>query len=210
MIYELLRCTEWGDLEGVKQLVEGGANIEETNEYNMTALILASLQGPFEIVVYLVELEANVTHADHEGKTTLHWVCIVKNLSSVKCLLEHGTNVTERDDEGRAALLHAGSLEIVQYLLSSEGGASLNETDNEGNAALLLAARSYHPPMVIWLLEFGGPQITATDNHGASVWTVTEYCSLPRRLKFAYKKGDDGEYVSTDGVYVLNVKNGAK
>jgi hypothetical protein len=208
---ELHHCAEWGYLEGVKQLVEVGANIEETNEFSMTALVVASLQGHFELVVYLVEHNANVAHADQEGETALHWACIVGNLSSVKCLLEHGASVTERDEEGKTALLHAaasGSLLVFQYLLTLEGGGSINETDAEGNTALLLASRSYHPPVVIWLLEFGGAQITDINIENASVWTVTDYSSLPRRLEIAYEKGQDGKYAPNNGVYVPNLRNG--
>jgi ankyrin repeat protein len=48
-----------------------------------------------------------------------------------------------RDSKGKTALLHAaegGNLEVVQYLITSEGGASITEADDVGITALMLAA----------------------------------------------------------------------
>jgi hypothetical protein len=203
MSNELHLCAEYGELERVKQLVEGGANIEELDEDGMTALLRASSTGQSDTVVYLVEHGANVAHTARDGTTALHWACIVGTLSTVKCLLEHGATTVERSNDGKTALLHAahrGSLEVVQYLLSVEGGASITESDDEGNSALLLAASPYpYPAVVQWLLEYGGAQITGTNNEGSSVWIVT---GLPSLLKHAYEKNDDGEYAFIDGEYV--------
>jgi hypothetical protein len=208
MSNELHHWAATGNLERVKQLMEDGANIDETTENNMTALLLASLNGSSEIVVYLVEHGANVAHiadTDYGGMTALHCACIYENLPSVKYLIEHGAMITERDDEGKTALLHAahnGNLEIIKYLLSMEGGASITETDDGGNTTLLLSADDICQPMdVQWLLEFGGAKITDINNEGDSVWTVEKEDSLQVMLMDAYAKDDDGEYVSTDGEY---------
>ena len=72
MSRELRFCASTGILERVQQLVEGGADIDETDDEGITALMLASLQGHYEIVVYLVEHGANVAHTDDDGMTALH------------------------------------------------------------------------------------------------------------------------------------------
>jgi hypothetical protein len=204
---ELHRCAESGNLERVKQLVEGGANIDETNEDGETAMLLACINGLLEVVVYLVEHGANVAHTDRLGMTALHWAGNDGNLSCVTYLLEHGARITERDNEGTTAFLFAalsGNLEVLQYLLSSEGGASITETEVYGNTALLLAAGyGCKPATVQWLLEYGGAQITDTNNAGDSVWNVHLDASLQVMLIDAYKKDDDDDkYVSIDGEYV--------
>jgi ankyrin repeat protein len=66
MNYDLHRYAEYGNLERVKRLVEGGANIDETDENGRTALSLAGRKKEFEIVVYLVE-----HGADWSGRRTL-------------------------------------------------------------------------------------------------------------------------------------------
>jgi hypothetical protein len=206
MVNELHDCVTFGRFERVKQLVEGGANIEETNEDGKTALLLACQEDQYKIVVYLVEHGANVAHTDSEGRTALHWACANGILRTVKCLLDHGASIAERDHEGMTALLYAVEnrrLQVVKYMLSSEGGASITEADDKGNTALLLAAKKVcHPPLVQWLLEYGGAQLTDSDNEGTSVWSVRVYHSLPHMLKHTYEKGDDGEYVSINGEYV--------
>jgi hypothetical protein len=208
MSNELHDCTATGKLERVKQLVEGGTNIDGVDDDGMTALFLASLNGAFEILVYLVEHGAKVDHTDSKRRTALHCASADGKLSLVKYLLEHGARITERDDDGMTALLWAakrGHLEVMQYLLSSEGGASITETDNEGCTALLLATGdTCYPPMVTWLLEFGGAQITDVDTFGGSVWTYDNQDGLSDILQSAYTMSDDGDYVSIDGEYVPN------
>jgi hypothetical protein len=208
MSNDLLDCAETGDLEGVKQSVEAGADMEETDNEGMTALSLVSLHGHFEIVVYLVELRANVAHIDEDGMTALHCACVDGNLPSVKYLLEHGARISERSAVGSTALLYATAyrhLDVVQFLLSLEGGASITETDDMGSTALLVTAGTdCYPSMVHWLLEYGGAQITDTDNNGNTVWTTKWDWSLPDLLRGAYAKDDEGKYVFIDGVYVPN------
>jgi ankyrin repeat protein len=51
---ELHECAKSGNLERVRELVEGGAHIDETNEDGRTALMWACFEGRYEIVVYLV------------------------------------------------------------------------------------------------------------------------------------------------------------
>jgi hypothetical protein len=123
----------------------------------------------------------------------------------VKYLLEHGARTTDRTGRGETALLLAaegGTLEMLQYLLSAEGGASITETDEKGNTALLLAGCYCVSKKVHWLLEYGGAQITDTNNEGYSVWIMNGEASLHNLLIDAYKKDDDGEYTSIDGEYV--------
>jgi hypothetical protein len=190
-------------MERVRQLVEGGANIDEVDEHGNTALSLANLCDHFELVVYLVKHGANVTRTDSEGATALHSACAYGNLLVVKYLLEHGSRITDRDKGGKTALLHAveeGHLELVQYLLSSEGGSSITETDNKGNTALLLADNNLK--IVQWLLEYGGAQITDTNDAGDSVWSVHGMSSLQEFLISAYTTSEEGYYVSINGEYV--------
>jgi ankyrin repeat protein len=215
---ELLRCAESGDLEMVKQLVEGGADIEELGiPYESvgggkTALMFACIRGHFAIVVYLLERSANIAYADCQGMTALHWASYVGNLPIVKYLLERGAQITARSNDGMTALLCAAQqngFEVVQYLLSSEGGASITETDNKGSTALVHASFAICSPLMVqWLLEYGGAEITETDNKGpgTSVWCVFFTYSLSNLLKRAYAKGDDGEYVSVDWAHIEGTK----
>jgi ankyrin repeat protein len=72
---ELHNCAGNGNLERVKELVEGGADLEEIDEHGNTALLLAILEDRFEIVRYVVKHGANVAHTNSDGITALHCVC---------------------------------------------------------------------------------------------------------------------------------------
>jgi hypothetical protein len=208
---ELHDYAETNNLKTVKRLVKGGANIEELDQNGKTALTLASRNAYWKIVVYLAERGANVSQIDDNGMTPLHWAsCFRGNVPTVKCLLKHGASITERSAESMTALLCAasnGSLEVVKYLLSSEGGASISETDDVGNTALLVAASSNCSMTTVqWLLEHGGAQITDINDAKYTVWSDSRnrYYSqaLPDKLRGAYRKNDDGMYFSIDGEYV--------
>jgi hypothetical protein len=186
--------------------VEGGAYLEEVDQYGTTALKLAIRNGRFKIVVYLVEQGANVARTDVHGMTALLWACDEGDLSTVKYFLGHGSSITERDPNGKTGLLFAasrGRFQLVQFLHSLLGGASITETDHGGHTALLQAAMNHNPKVVQWLLEYGDARITDINSVGDSVWT--EPHGLRRMLQRAYTKNEDGEYVTIDGEYVRNV-----
>jgi ankyrin repeat protein len=75
------------------------------------------------------------------------------NFSSVKHLLGHGARSTESCCMGKTALLHAEkkivNFDVVQYLLSSEGGASITGTNDKGKTALLLASQTIHKALAV-------------------------------------------------------------
>jgi ankyrin repeat protein len=129
----------------------------------------------------------------------------------VKYLLEHGVRVTKSDEDGNTALLCAameGNLEVVQYLLSSEGGASITETSDDGKTALLMAGACHKPSTVQWLLEYGGAQITDTNNKGESVWTGNqEICGVGALLRIG--RGLEGNMEALEAMLRVMVLHGA-
>jgi ankyrin repeat protein len=205
---ELHGYAKAGNLERVKQMVDGGADIDEPDRRGKTALLHASYAGELMTVIYLVDHGANIAHADSAGMTALHFASINGRLSTVEYLLKHGARITERSDEGMTALLLAtedDGLEVIQYLLSSEGGGSISETNNEGCTALLIAAHGPCVPSIVqWLLEFGDAQITDIDTFGESVWISDRPTALSDMLRGVYTKSDDGDYVFIDGEHVFN------
>jgi ankyrin repeat protein len=121
-------------------------------------------------------------------------------------LLEHGARIIERSNGGKTSLLYAavyGKLDVLKYVLSSEGVASITETDVEENTAILLVAGvRCNSEMVQWLLEYGGAHMIDTDNEGRSVWTELCQQDLPHMLKSAYTKRN-GELVPNEDVVKL-------
>ena len=61
------------DLSMIQILISNGANVNQKDDYNNTALHFASLHGYNKIIDYLISQGAEVNAKDDEGKTPLDW-----------------------------------------------------------------------------------------------------------------------------------------
>jgi ankyrin repeat protein len=122
-------------------LKEGGAKIDEKDDFGLTALSCATSKGHLDIVKWLLEEgEAKIDERTRRGLTVLLCAASKGQLEVVKWLLEEGgAKIDEKDIEGNTALLFAamnGNLETAQWLL--EHGASLQEKNEQGKTAVEL------------------------------------------------------------------------
>jgi len=131
-----------GKLNTIQWLLkEGGAKIDEKDEFGLTALSCAASKGHLEVVKWLLkEGGAKIDEKTRRGLTILLCAASKGHLEVVKWLLkEGGAKIDEKDIEGYTALLSAamnGKLEVVQWLL--EHGASLQERTKQGKTAVEL------------------------------------------------------------------------
>ncbi|MBS3067322.1 ankyrin repeat domain-containing protein [Candidatus Micrarchaeota archaeon] len=154
---QLINSAGNGDLEGVKQALDKGAEVNgKEPQIGATALIAASIMGHTEIMKLLVEKEANVNAADNNAFTPLIYSAAKGNVEGIKLLLEHGANVDTRNANGETALIRAageGHADVVRILI--EKGADIEAETSEGGNALILAADNGHTEVVKVLLEKG-------------------------------------------------------
>lgn len=61
---ELLEAADKGDLEGVKQALDSGANINTKDKGGMSALSLAVRSGFIEVIKYLISKGIKITNSD--------------------------------------------------------------------------------------------------------------------------------------------------
>ncbi|CAF1124964.1 unnamed protein product [Rotaria sordida] len=87
---------------------------DQSNESRMTPLILASMQGKFNIVKHLIlNYKVNVLAKCSNGHSALHYACLLKNskaLEIVEFLMEHGCTY-EKVDQPKGAFLYT----VAQY-----------------------------------------------------------------------------------------------
>ena len=69
----LVEAASAGDLSAVRTLLDGGADIDGTNQGGQTPLILAAVMGHTEVVAHLIEGGANPQLRDHLGLTAYEW-----------------------------------------------------------------------------------------------------------------------------------------
>ncbi len=94
---ELHRAACWGFQDVIGELVQQGADVDETDSQGETALHKAVRLGNLEAATELLECGAGVNVADTIGMTPLHWATLTGSYEMVEVLLRHGANVDARD-----------------------------------------------------------------------------------------------------------------
>ncbi|KAF8207723.1 ankyrin repeat-containing domain protein [Mycena galopus ATCC 62051] len=167
----LWMCSEMGYTEGVHSLlIKHNAFINQTGEYNQSALHVALREGNLDVAQLLIEHNAAVNQAMDTGVTALHQASEKGHFNIAKLLIE-----------GNAALNHAlhfamtwGHLNIVQLLIKHN--ASINQATDDGWTALHLASNNGHFTIAQLLIE-----------HNASVNLTT--ADGPTALEFGFTVG---------------------
>ncbi|KAJ6465578.1 hypothetical protein DFH09DRAFT_1295347 [Mycena vulgaris] len=137
-------CCEEGYIQGVRRLLETGANINLQSQIG-NLLQVASWQGHIDIVCLLLESGADVNTTSGEEGTALQAASWQGYTEIVRLLLENGAPVNATGGRYGLALQAAtrgGYLEIVSLLL--EAGADVNGVDGSHGSALEAACRRGH------------------------------------------------------------------
>ena len=147
-----------GKLEGVKLLVDKGADVRAKNVSRETPSDLTRSYD--ETGPQIRELLFRVfisTNNDVDGDTLLHRACSDGLLETVKELLNSGAYVHADDNDGATPLHKAcynGHLEIIKWLL--ENGADINvQSDGEGQSPLHIACLGGQLEVAKLLVEKG-------------------------------------------------------
>ena len=74
--HPLVTAAEKGDIPALTVLLEGGADIEQRNEQDDTALHTAAGKGHVEAVKLLLSRGADIHSRGQIGNTPLHWACL--------------------------------------------------------------------------------------------------------------------------------------
>lgn len=129
-----------GDIEAIERLVAEGADINETNVYQVIApLSLAASESTPEVVRRLIELGASID-GDGGGRrlnSPLGMAVFARKPDNVKVLAELGADINNPAD-GADVLLHYsamnGYVEMVTLLLDL--GADPNQSDEDGQSLI--------------------------------------------------------------------------
>jgi ankyrin repeat protein len=153
----LLLAAMRGDVEAVRELLDGGADANFRQEDGWTGLILAAVNGHFTVVRALLEKGVDVDSQENlMGQTALIWAAKGGQKAIVKTLLEAGAKVNARDKFGGTALTRAasnGQAEIVETLL--EAGADIAAREDDADTALIEATGESNLKIIQALLEAG-------------------------------------------------------
>ncbi|KAI9491846.1 ankyrin repeat-containing domain protein [Zychaea mexicana] len=93
-----------GQLDRVKELIEGGANVNSHDEFGYTALHAAVSYNQKEILEYLLEKGGNVNIEDFDKDTPLY---VAETVEMARLLVDKGADPKHKNEEGVSPALNA-------------------------------------------------------------------------------------------------------
>ena len=133
-----------GDLEVVKLLVDGGADVNRPSRTPLVhSLIRNTGKNNFRVLSYMVGEGVNINNADIDGNTPLHTGVIMDSLPVVKLLIENGAHGSIKNKGGFTPLLlafhrHRPKYKIIETLLQK--GANPNVSADAAMGPIQISA----------------------------------------------------------------------
>jgi ankyrin repeat protein len=178
----LLNKVAYQDLEGLKELVAGGANVNTQDDtYGSTALMAACTYGFTDIAKYLISVGADVNIQNTMYGQTALFGAVYSSKELVEILLANGADIHIRAKDGTTAFINSiaavlggnATTEVASLLL--ERGADVNDSMDTGPGAgftcLMMAARNARPDLAEFLLA-NGADITAKTKDGSTALSL--------------------------------------
>jgi beta-lactamase regulating signal transducer with metallopeptidase domain len=139
----LVEAADEGDLEGVRDLLDRGADVNAAVDGDGSALIIAAREGHFNLVRLLIDRGANPNLGVGGDGASIIMAAREGHVDIVRFLLDRGADVDLTIDGDENALIQAsgeGRLAVVELLVSR--GANVN--------ARVWADRAYERPNGEW------------------------------------------------------------
>lgn len=143
----LMDAVKRNDAAAVRQLVAGGADVDEKDTSQDVPLIMAAYLGHDEIVRLLLEAGADVTAVDPGMKATaLHAAAYAGRTNAARLLIEYGIEIDRQGPYNGYTALHdavwQNNVDTAQVLI--DAGANLHVTSNSGQTPLEFAQSRRH------------------------------------------------------------------
>ena len=222
-ISALMLASEQGFFECVKNLCEGGADVElapsgktalSMNLSGQTPLFCAAKEGHLEIVKYLLDRGANPNATNHYGVSVLWIPCQRGLIKIVELLLERGANpeiapsgseAEERSISGWTPLyaaIKSRQYNVVKLLLNK--GANPNAVTSLGSTPFLLASEIGDLEVIKCFVEHGADLDYSPSGKEADELNITGQTAL--FMATLKEQNDVVQYLIERGSKV-NVKN---
>jgi ankyrin repeat protein len=95
------------DIEKVEQLLQKDIDLNIKNEYGMTSLHIACIEGDYNKVELLLKYNADPNIVDNFGNSALHHACYCNNSDLVELLLKYNVEIIENNYFGNSAMTWA-------------------------------------------------------------------------------------------------------
>lgn len=108
-----------GDVLRLQEILDGGENVNTTNEYRSTALLYAAKANQMEAAALLIRHGARVDASNNARTTALHCAASSGHLLMCKFLIDKGADLRKQDEDTDTALDVAkeeGQQDVCAYL----------------------------------------------------------------------------------------------
>ncbi|GFN91335.1 ankyrin repeat and protein kinase domain-containing protein 1-like [Plakobranchus ocellatus] len=160
-------CADYGHFETLQVLASHGADINQPDHLQRTAMHFVALRGHDHMVKWMVEHGALADGVESDGYSPLHTAsCLDYELVCRHLVTLGGADVNRKSKDGWSPLHMAvsfGNLHSAKVLLSF--GAGPGEKTLEGETALHMACAKDYNDLVQILLDYGA-LIECTNNQG--------------------------------------------
>jgi uncharacterized protein len=115
-------------------ILDGGGDVDVTDDDGTCALLLAAGKGRLEVCAALLRRQANVNVKRKSGATPLHVAARGGHIDICQALLDHGADVDAKSADGRTALHLAalwGKPAVCMLLLERHADFDLTRNDLE-------------------------------------------------------------------------------
>jgi ankyrin repeat protein len=183
LLAEFLQAAQDGNLEGLKNCLAKGVDINATNCQKRTAITLASLHKQYECVEFLISAGADINKQDETCFNPFLLSCLNNDLTLLRLILPANPDLNVLSRFGGVGITPAsekGHVEIVRELLTHTD-INVNHTNFVGWTPLLEA---------IVLNDGGAKQqeiVRLLLDHGANPHMTDKYGKKP--LELAREKG---------------------
>lgn len=109
----LLKWVKSGNTQRVQALLEQGADVNSTDDLEVSALMWAVKTNKFKMCKFLIEngADVNATHGEYE-ETALMWAAAHGRLAACQLLINAGANIYAKSEDGMTAFLLAAGQDL--------------------------------------------------------------------------------------------------
>ncbi|CAD7704224.1 unnamed protein product [Ostreobium quekettii] len=190
-----------GEGAEVRELIGGGADVDERNHNGTTPLYVAAQNGHRAVAELLLDAGAEVDAESRLGSTPLLAAAHNNHARLVELLLERGASPNSGTKRtGQTALWQAaflGHIKVVEVLLDNGADPNLPGT-LKGATPLYAAVHRGHKDVVLLLIE-SGASATVPLNNGATPLHMASALTRPDLVEILLRHGADPARVDGRG-----------
>ena len=189
-----------GDRESALELIDQGADVNQTSVDGTTALHWAVYQKDLTLVERLLAQGADPDISNEYDATPMTVASEHGDYNVMKALVDAGGDIESPNSEGQTLLMavaRTGNIDTTSLLLSQ--GANIQARENWGEqTALMWAASQNQPAMVKLLIEHGADVNSSGKDHNWPRWITSEPRNKPLEqggltaLLYAAREGCEG------------------